>query len=268
MTWEEAVLSLRSHPDADELVKACFYDDPLGEAALRYWKSTEWQAVRRLLPAAPGVALDVGAGRGISAYALARDGWSVTALEPDPSAIVGAEAIRQLASQSRLDIDVKQEWGENLPFADGRFDVVHCRQVLHHARDLAQLCREIGRVLRPGGLLVATREHVVSRRADVPAFQRAHPLHRLYGGENAFLLSEYVGCIEAAGLRVEQQLNPYQSDINLYPRTMQSLREQFARKLRLPRPALLPQAALGWIGRVSNSPGRLYTFVARKARHG
>jgi SAM-dependent methyltransferase len=234
MTWEEAVLSLRSRPDADELVKACFYDDPLDEAALRYWKSTEWQAVRRLLPAAPGVALDVGAGRGISAYALARDGWSVTALEPDPGAIVGAEAIRQLASQSRLDIDVKQEWGENL----------------------AQLCREIGRVLRPGGLLVATHEHVVSRRADVPAFQRAHPLHRLYGGENAFLLSEYVGCIEAAGLRVEQQLNPYQSDINLYPRTMQSLREQFARKLRLPRPALLPQAALGWIGRVSNSPGR------------
>jgi Asp/Glu/hydantoin racemase len=36
MSWEQAVLSLREQPDAHELVLACFYDDPLIDAARRY----------------------------------------------------------------------------------------------------------------------------------------------------------------------------------------------------------------------------------------
>ena len=163
MSWEGAVAELKRQPDAEELVKACFYDDPLIEAAQRYWQSTEWQSVRSYLPSRPGTALDVGSGRGISAYALARDGWQVTALEPDSSHSVGAGAIRTLAQDSGLAIDVTQTWGEELPFASASFDLVHCRQVLHHARDLGQLCRQIGRVLKPGGVFVATREHVISR---------------------------------------------------------------------------------------------------------
>jgi ubiquinone/menaquinone biosynthesis C-methylase UbiE len=149
LTWEAAVQSLKEQPDYSELVKACYYDDPLEDACQRFYASVEWVATRDLLPAVRGDALDIGAGRGISSYALSQDKWRVTALEPDPSLIVGAGAIRSLSKE--LGIQVVQTWGEALPFEDASFDLVYCRQVLHHAKDLKKLCAEAGRVLKPGG---------------------------------------------------------------------------------------------------------------------
>jgi len=132
-TWEEAVIWLRSQPDKADLVRACFYDDPLFAASERYYASTEWAAVRQLLAGRRGKALDLGAGRGISSYALAKDGWDVTALEPDSSDVVGANAIRQLIKETDLNIAVVEEFGENLPFEPETFDIVFGRAVLHHA---------------------------------------------------------------------------------------------------------------------------------------
>jgi SAM-dependent methyltransferase len=267
ISWEQAVLWLRSQPEQTELVKACFYDDPLLQAAQRYYASSEWQAVRSLIGPGRGRALDVGSGRGIAAYALAMDGWQTTALEPDPSAIVGAGAIRALAEAAHLDIDVVQQHGESLPFADDSFVLVHCRAVLHHARDLTRMCGEIARVLRAGGVLLATREHVISRREDLSRFLAAHPLHHLYDGENALLLQEYVEAIRSAGLCVERIINPYACDVNLFPDTQAQLRRRLAARMRLPLPNLIPKRALSWLGARSNQPGRHYSFLARKLRH-
>jgi SAM-dependent methyltransferase len=263
ITWEEAVLWLRNQPDQAELVRACFYDDPLPAAAERYYASTEWAAVRRLLGNRRGAALDLGAGRGISAYALARDGWQVSALEPDPSNVVGAGAIRSLAQQANLNIRVEQEWGESLPYPDESFDLVHGRQVLHHARNLGMLCREAARVLKPGGMFIATREHVISNHDDLGFFLAGHPLHKLYGGENAYLLQEYIDAIQGGGIVLTAVLNPYQSNINLYPETTSGLKRRTAAKLHLPK-VLIPDIALSWLGAINKAPGRLFTFVGRK----
>lgn len=265
LTWEQAVQSLRLQPESQQLVQACFYDDPLIEAARRYSASTEWSAVRELISGPIGRALDIGAGRGISSFALASEGWKVTALEPDRSDIVGAGAVRRLAREASLNIEVVEQWGEKLPFDDASFDLVHCRQVLHHARDLEKLCAEIGRVLKPGGRFIATREHVVSCHADIPVFQAAHPLHRLCGGENAYLVSEYLDAITGGGIKVRHALNPKQSDINLYPETQADIKKRWARRLFLPFPQLIPDALLRYAGASSNAPGRLYTFAGKKA---
>ena len=268
LSWEDAVAWLKGQPGQDALVRACFYDDPLIDAAARYWASTEWQAVREFLPSGSGKVLDIGAGRGISSYALARDGWKVTALEPDPSAVVGQNAIRSLAEQAGLDIEIVGNWGEQLPFEDASFDAVHCRQVLHHARDLGQLCKEIGRVLKPGGRFIATREHVISRKEDLQVFLDSHPLHHLYGGENAFLLDEYLGAIRHGGIALEQVLNPNETNINLYPETIIDIKRRLANKVRWPFPGVIPDRLVVWAGARSDFPGRVFTFVGRKDENG
>ena len=264
MTWEAAVGRLRADPAQRALVEACFYDDPLLQAAERYHASGEWIAVRGLVGLGAGRTLDVGAGRGIASFALARDGWQVTALEPDPSDVVGAGAIRGLARDAGLAMDVTQTWGEQLPFADASFTLVHCRQVLHHARDLKQLCKELSRVLAPGGAFLATREHVISRAGDLSAFLNGHPLHSLYGGEHAYLLQEYLDAITGAGLRLERVLNPFASDINSYPESLSDIKRRWAARLHLPGPAWIPDVALSWVGKRSHKAGRLYSFLARK----
>jgi SAM-dependent methyltransferase len=243
LTWEQAVLWLKSQPEQAALVKACFYDDPILAAAERYHASTEWKAVRQLIGPARGKALDVGAGRGISSFALAKDGWHAVALEPDRSELVGTGAIRRLAVEGQVRLDIVETWGEALPFESASFDLVHVRQALHHARDLTRLCHEIGRVLKPGGIMIATREHVLSRRCDLDEFLKGHPLHALYGGENAFLLEEYLQAIRASGISLSKVLNPLASDINLYPETRGDVKARMARRLRLPSAALIPDGA-------------------------
>ena len=258
------MLWLRAQPEHLALVQACFYDDPLLGAAERYHSSTEWKAIQKLISLPRGNALDIGAGRGISAFALAKDGWTTVALEPDPSSVVGSAAIRSLAADAGVQIQVVETWGEALPFESRSFDLVHVRQALHHARDLTQLCREIGRVLKPGGTVIATREHVISSRRDLDEFLRNHPLHALYGGENAFLLEEYLEALRRAGITLSNVFNPLESDINLYPETKASVKTRIARKLRLPFASLIPDALLSLRGKLMDSPGRLYTFVGRK----
>ena len=262
MTWEQAVVWLRQQPDQAELIKASYFDDPLLSAAQRYYQSAEWQAVQKLLPTKRGKVLDLGAGRGISSYAFAKEGWQVVSLEPDPSGIVGANAIRNLSKESGLTIEVLEQWGEQLPFSEAAFDLVYCRAVLHHARDLKQLCSEIARVLKPGGRLFATREHVISKADDLKIFLERHPLHHLCGGEHAYLLNEYIAMITQAGMKLERLFNPFQSNINLFPETPDTIKTMIAKRLRLPSTKLIPNFLLGFFGQFSNAPGRLYTFIA------
>jgi SAM-dependent methyltransferase len=275
-TWEQAVQWLRDQPDQHELVLAAYYDDPLPAAADRYHRSEEWSAIRPSLPEARGTALDVGAGRGIASYALAREGFKVTALEPDGSALVGAEAVRSLARESGLPIEVTQEFSERLPFADAQFDVVFARAVLHHTRDLNAACAEFFRVLKPGGRLIAVREHVISHADDLEAFLQIHPLHKLYGGENAFQRPQYEAAIRQAGFQLEQVSGPLESPINYAPQTLQSLQREIAARATRNVPMIrdLARVALGLPGvwslvrpaltRIDHRPGRLYSFVATR----
>ncbi len=274
-SWEDAVTWLRAQPDQQALVCDSYYDDPLVAAADRYYQSTEWQSVSKILQGRKGCALDVGAGRGIASYALAREGFEVTSLEPDTSNLVGTGAIDELALDTGLPISTVSNVSERLPFNEAEFDVVFARAVLHHMQELNEGCRELARVLKPGGLLLAVREHVISRVEDLPVFLASHPLHRLYGGENAYLLSCYRDALESAGLRIVHQLGPLESPINYYPQTPETLRRELVvRGQALPGLAPVLNYTLGFrpffslalklVAMVDRRPGRLYSFICTK----
>ncbi|MFA6570220.1 MAG: class I SAM-dependent methyltransferase [Bacteroidota bacterium] len=265
MTWEETVLWLREQNDKRELVMASYFDDPLPDAAERFNNSSEWKAVQKILAdSKKGKALDIGAGRGISSYALAKDGWEVTALEPDNSEIVGTGAIEKLIAESGLKIEIVQTYGEKLPFEDNTLDFVNARQVLHHAQDLKLLCKEIFRVLKKNGILLASREHVLNNRNELQIFLDSHELHKFYGGENAFTLDEYRNALTEAGFDTIKILKTYDSDINLFPVTKVDIRNNIKTKLKFNVPDFLFNLLLKRMNNQNNVPGRLFSFVCVK----
>jgi SAM-dependent methyltransferase len=265
-TWEDAVRSLLDRPEQAELVRACYYDRPALGSAERFWRSEEWAATCELMPRPPGLALDVGAGHGIASYALARD----------PSDLVGVGAIRSLATDAGLNVRVLQGSGENVSSPANVFDLAYGRAILHHSRDLQAFVREIHRVLKPGGTFCAVREHVVSSAAQIPFFLDNHPLHHLYGGENAFRLPTYLDALRAAGFRIERVLGPFASVINFAPNDRDGLRRKIGDAMaRLPagrlagrtlRSERLFDLLLTAMNALYRRPGRLYSFLARKAR--
>ncbi len=93
----------------------------------------------------PGRALDLACGAGRNALWLARQGWSVTAVDG------AAEAIR-LVREHDTGIDTRVldlESDAPLPFEDGSFDLVVILYFLYRP-----LFAEAQRVLRPGGIVV------------------------------------------------------------------------------------------------------------------
>jgi SAM-dependent methyltransferase len=274
MSWEDAVRRLIADPQAATQVHDSYFDAPLEQAAARYHASEEWRAVRAVIGRGPGAALDVGAGNGIVSYALARDGWTVTALEPDPSALVGAAAIRGLAGSAGLDISVLENFGEDIALPPASFDLVLARQVMHHARDLAAFGREMARLLKPGGQLLSFRDHVADDDVQRAQFFEEHPLHRLYGGENAYSEAEYENALAGAGLTICRKWGHFAAAFNYTPLSPRQITANAAGRL-LPGPLARAAAAVlsgPWLypavgrllSRLYRRPGRHVAFLARK----
>ncbi len=279
MTTEEAIVHLRADPATRDLIIKTYLDEDVPAAAARFTESEEWRETLRWIAhasgqVAGGVVIDVGAGTGIVSYAFAKAGAArVWALEPDPSAVVGQGALRQLTPG--LPIEIVGAYGEGLPFRDASVDVVYARQVLHHTHDLDRVLREAARVLRSGGVFMACREHVVDDADQLAQFLAAHPVHQLAGGEHAYSLDRYRSAIIGAGLTLVRQLAPYDSVITAYPMRTQAqvenlVRDNLAQRLGAIGAAI---AGIGLVDRLVRGlievrrayPGRMYAFVAQKA---
>lgn len=90
--------------------------------------------------------LDVGGGPGYFADAFAAAGAWYVPVEYDH----GELSARGDVARRSVMAD-----GAALPFADGSFDVVYSSNVLEHVPDRAAMVREMVRVARPGGLVLA-----------------------------------------------------------------------------------------------------------------
>jgi len=91
--------------------------------------------------------LDVGSGFGFMKRFFDEEHGKWWGIEPWKER---AEACRQLGYEI-LDLDLD---GQSLPFPDDHFDVVIASHVIEHLRDTGAVVREMGRVTKPGGLLL------------------------------------------------------------------------------------------------------------------
>jgi ubiquinone/menaquinone biosynthesis C-methylase UbiE len=276
-TAGEVVQWFRASPDMQELVRFCYWDEDSTAALSRFSQSEEFQQIVRLLQGkridAGARVLDLGAGNGIVAHAFRQAGYDVIALEPDSSTIVGYGAMVTLSAAIGVPIPIVAAVAEQLPFLSGTFDVVYCRQVLHHIADLPAAMREVHRVMRKGGVFLATREHVVDDAQQLQAFLSQHPMHRHVGGENAYPLDAYVAAFRDGGFKRTQVIGPLQNVINFFPLSVEEWRSCCAHALarRLGSrvgPALarlkFVQVAYGRLASMRDrTPGRLYSFVSR-----
>ncbi len=94
-------------------------------------------------------ALDVATGAGHMALRLAARARRVIGLDPVPAML--DEARRGAAAGEGGNVEWVEGWAEELPFANGSFDLVTCRIAAHHFSDARRAVREMARVLRRGG---------------------------------------------------------------------------------------------------------------------
>jgi ubiquinone/menaquinone biosynthesis C-methylase UbiE len=274
MTTREAVALLRLDSKYSDFIRDSYFDEDVFAAADRFTQSAEFAEVCSLLNGrvAGAAILDLGAGTGIASYAFASAGAKmVHALEPDDSEL-GRKAIRLLMHEAP--INPLEGVGESIPLPDESIDIVYGRQVLHHVKDLPKVMLQAARVLKPGGLFLACREHVVDNDDQLRRFLSEHPVHQLAGGEHAYSLDAYTESIRAAGLTLQKSFGPWDSLINAFPSVRsnaeldrfaeRSLRERFNRVGNLLR--FVPgMNQLAWHRiRSYRAPGRLYSFLATK----
>jgi ubiquinone/menaquinone biosynthesis C-methylase UbiE len=74
----------------------------------------------------------------------------------------GSEEMLQQARANNPGADIRQADVEDIPYADGSFDFVLCIEVLRYLPDSSRCIREIGRVLKPGGVCLATAAPVLN----------------------------------------------------------------------------------------------------------
>jgi SAM-dependent methyltransferase len=104
--------------------------------------------------------LDVGCGAGQTyAQAVSRQAASYTGVDVSTTAV-------DLARAAGLDAHVVED-AARLPFPDDRFDLAICVEVFEHLFSPDGAAREIWRVLRPGGKLVASTPNAVYWRLRI-----------------------------------------------------------------------------------------------------
>lgn len=120
----------------------------------------------------------------------------------DVSAKMGEVCVQRVKDAGLKDCRWLQVHDYDLPFDDGTFDAVLCFETVEHFPNPERMVSEIGRVTRPGGMLVLTTPSVlwepVHALAAVTGFHHSEGPHRFIRYQRLRRM------IEAAGFVIEK----------------------------------------------------------------
>ncbi|MFY9607871.1 MAG: class I SAM-dependent methyltransferase [Blastocatellia bacterium] len=204
--------------------------DRFNSASDSYSEIMERPAVERLVGNVAGArVLDLGCGAGPYSIWFAEDGAQVSGLDLSET-MLGLAA--QKAAERGLRIDFRiADIREPLPFTDAEFDLVFTATALHYVEDLAGLFREIARVTKPSGHLVASVLHPMSTAYFPTQYAESHREPQYFGEPSRSLetpwvdygevadegrrivchhhtIADYFNAIGSAGLRVTNVCEP------------------------------------------------------------
>jgi glycosyltransferase involved in cell wall biosynthesis/carbonic anhydrase/acetyltransferase-like protein (isoleucine patch superfamily)/ubiquinone/menaquinone biosynthesis C-methylase UbiE len=253
-TWEEIIHASQGNPAFDSILRDSYLHRDLMGSLRRFMATDEFRhTLEEFKLSAPHARtiLDIGGAGGVMAIAFALSGYEVTLAEPSPDEIVGTAAARKLLALAAEELDasiterleIVQAPVELLSLNE-QYDIVYCRQVVHHFRDPVTALKKIRSLMKDDGSVFLVREHVIFDEADMAFFLENHPFHRYTHGENAYRSEEYCGFINEADLALIREYKFAESPINYFPhsdQTVASISEQ--------------QVA-----------GRPYTYVAQKKK--
>ena len=112
--------------------------------------------IREMDPQLRGDYLDVGAGNGELIDRVMRE-FQVK--------VRACDYRDDLMTIGDLKVDVVDLNTSALPYPDASFNLVTCTEVIEHLEHYRSVLREIGRVLRPGGIFVVTTPNVLNLRS-------------------------------------------------------------------------------------------------------
>lgn len=171
------------------------YDASLPEHVVEHYLRKRAEFVAGHHPP-PARVLDVGCGTGALAERLAARGYEVAGVDPSAQML---EVMRRRAPQ----VEAVHAGGEELPFADGDFDLALTVATLHHVaapEAVRAVLGEMARVVRSGGHVLIWDHN--PRNPYWPYLMRRVPQDR--GDERLIALAEIEAGLTSAGARVER----------------------------------------------------------------
>lgn len=135
---------------------------------------------QKVVPLASGKVFEIGCGGGINQqfYDPARVS-SFSGMDPSTK---GLEFTREAVTRKGWQADVRQGFGEAIPFEDESFDCVVCTFTLCSVESQAGTLSELRRILKPGGRLLYA-EHGKAPDASVQKWQgRIEPVWKKLAG--------------------------------------------------------------------------------------
>jgi ubiquinone/menaquinone biosynthesis C-methylase UbiE len=179
-----------------------------------WWDEAFTEVLLRAVPTGTSRLADVGCGVATAAHALLprRPALSYVGVDADARRLEEARKLLEGAPyRDRVELRVGR--AESLPFRDGELEVVLVAMTLQHVADAGAVLRDVRRVLRPGGILVAVEPDQTAMQVyldgpmpDVTAAYRAllEALRRHRHPRDLAVGPALAALVEREGFRVEQ----------------------------------------------------------------